>query len=876
LRSVELMAESDQTLLFAVARVVLVAARGPLIQQLGLRPEVAKVPPPLAIARRANEEPSAPLPFLRLPYFNGLGGFSPDGKEYAIYLGPGARTPAPWVNVFANPGFGALVSESGAGFVWAANSQANRLTPWSNDPVSDPPGEGIYIRDENLNVSWTPTATPIRELDAYRARHGQGYTVFEHNSHAIEQELVTFVPLDEAGGAPVRIQRLRLRNRSSRRRQLSIFAYLDWVLGTSREETQMHVVTNWDAESRSLFARNAYHPDFGSRVAFLSASPASLSHTTNRAEFLGRNGSYRQPAALVRQSLSGATGAGLDPCAALQVVVEIDPGAESEVTFLLGEATDPAEARRLVERFRDPIRVEQALQKTRASWDELLGTIQVETPDVAVNFLLNRWLLYQALSCRVWGRSAFYQSGGAIGFRDQLQDCLALVYARPEVARQQILLAASRQFVEGDVQHWWHAQSGAGVRTRISDDRLWLPYATAQYVRVTGDVGILDETTPFLEGHLLADGEPEAYFVPTISTDVSSLLDHCRRAIARGMTRGPRGLPLIGTGDWNDGLNRVGEAGRGESVWLAWFLADVLDSFAELLDGRGQSAEAREYRSEAERLASAVEEHAWDGEWYRRAYFDDGTPLGSQESVEARIDSLPQSWAAISGAADPARVERALSAVGERLVRTAEGLVLLFTPPFENSSPDPGYIKGYPPGVRENGGQYTHAALWVAMAFARQGKGDRAVEILRMLNPVEHARTPEDVARYRVEPYVVAADVYALEGHVGQGGWTWYTGSAGWMYRVWLEEVLGLKLRGDQLRVDPVIPVDWPGFTLRCRFRGARYDIRVDNPDHVGRGVAWVELDGERQPGETITLGDEGSNHAIVVRLGLREAEAPA
>ncbi|MDP3936717.1 MAG: glucoamylase family protein, partial [Deltaproteobacteria bacterium] len=776
LRPAEPLAENDLALLFAVARVALIAARGPLVQQLGMPTEVRELPPPLAVGRRANEESSAPLPFLELPYFNGVGGFTPDGREYAIYLGPGTRTPAPWVNVLANPGFGALISESGSGFTWASNSQGNRLTPWSNDPVSDPPGDAIYIRDEHLGVFWTPTSAPIREEDAYRARHGQGYTVFEHNSHAVEQELVTFVPLDEAGGAPVRVQRLRLRNRSSRRRRLSVFAYSDWVLGTNREETQMHVVTTWDAASRTLLARNAYHADFGSRVAFASASPLPQCFTADRTEFLGRNGSFTRPAALLRQTLSGEAGAGLDPCAALQVTVEIDPGQEEEITFLLGEAPDMAEALRLVERFRDPVRVEQALQEVRSWWDHLLEAVQVETPDLATNFLLNRWLLYQALSCRVWARSAFYQSGGAVGFRDQLQDCLALVYAAPEVTRQQIIAAASRQFVEGDVQLWWHPQSGAGVRTRISDDMLWLPYATAQYVRVTGDAGILDETMPFLEGPALADGEREAYFVPAVSLDTHSLLDHCRQAIARGATSGPHGLPLIGGGDWNDGLNRVGVEGRGESVWLAWFLVDVLGSFAELLEGRGQTEEALKHRAQSERLTAAVEAHAWDGDWYRRAYFDDGTPLGSRENTEARIDSLPQSWASISGAADPSRVEKSLRAVEERLVLSAEGLVLLFTPPFEKSPVDPGYVKGYPPGVRENGGQFTHAALWVAMAFARRGDGDKAVEILRMLSPVEHARTPEAVERYRVEPYVVASDVYSLEGHVGQGGWTWYTG----------------------------------------------------------------------------------------------------
>lgn len=868
LRSTEPLTDNDLTLLFAVARVVLVAACGPLIQQIGIPVEVRDLPSRIAVGRGEAEEPSAPLPFMQLLYFNGLGGFTPDGREYVIYLGPGTCTPAPWVNVLANPGFGTLVSESGMGFTWAGNSQANRLTPWSNDPVSDPPGDAIYIRDEHLGVFWSPTAAPVRELDAYRARHGQGYTIFEHNSHSIEQEMLTFIPLDEAGGAAIRIQRLLLRNRSSRRRRLSVFAYADWVLGTNREDTQMHLVTSWDAVSQTLLARNAYSPGFAGRVAFVSANPLPLSFTGDRAEFLGRNGSYAQPAALLRHSLSGEAGAALDPCAALQVVVEIEPGQETEVTFLLGEAADSAEAQGLVQRFRDPARVEQAFQETRAWWDHLLGAIQVETPDLAANFLINRWLLYQALSCRVWARSGFYQSSGALGFRDQLQDCLALVYAAPEVTRQQILAAASRQFVEGDVQHWWHPQSGAGVRTRSSDDLLWLPYATAQYVRVTGDVGILDERLPFLEGPELADGETESYSVPGVSLKTHSLLEHCRRAVARGLTSGPHGLPLIGTGDWNDGLSRVGVQGRGESVWLAWFLVDVLGGFAELLEKRGQDDESAECRVKAERLAATVEEQAWDGEWYRRAYFDDGTPLGSRGNTEARIHSLSQSWATISGAADPSHAAEALQAVEEHLVRPADGLVLLFWPPFDESPVDAGYIKGYPPGVRENGGQYTHAALWLAMAFARRGEGDKAVGILSMLNPVEHARTPDAVERYRVEPYVVAADVYSLEGHVGQGGWTWYTGSAGLMYRVWLEEVLGFSLRGNELRVEPAIPAGWPSFTLRYRFRSSNYEVHVENPDHTSQGVMWIEVDGQRGHGQTIVLKDDGGSHVVVVRLG--------
>jgi cellobiose phosphorylase len=652
-----------------------------------------------------------------------------------------------------------------------------------------------------------------------------------------------------------------------------VTAYAEWVLGANREQTQMHVVTNWDSESRALFARNAYHPDVANRVAFASASPRASSYTADRTEFLGRNGSNDRPAAMLRESLSGRTGAGLDPCAALQVVVELDPGQDANVILLLGQAADTTQARDLLRRFRTADRVDDALQTTRAWWDRLLETIQVETPDLAINLMLNRWLLYQTLSCRVWGRSGFYQSGGAVGFRDQLQDAMALLYAAPELSRKQILTAAARQFVEGDVQHWWHPQSGAGVRTRISDDLLWLPYVITQYVRVTGDAQILDEVVPFLEGPPLAAHEHERFFVPAMSIEGGSVVDHCHRAIARGLTRGPHGLPLIGTGDWNDGMNLVGVDGRGESVWLAWFLIDVLQGFADLIEQHGQREPAGRYRDDARHLATAVEAHAWDGAWYRRAFFDDGTPLGSKDNHEDTIDSLAQSWGVISGAADPTRAELALQAVESFLIREQDRMILLFTPPFEHAALDPGYLKGYPPGVRENGGQYTHAAIWVALAFARLRKGDRATTLLRMLNPVEHARTPEEVQRYKVEPYVVAADVYALNGHVGRGGWTWYTGSSGWMYRVWLEDVLGFKLRGDRLTLDPVLQRDWQCVRIKFRYKSALYDIAIENPDAVNCGVFWIDLDHQRMSGQIITLHDDGETHSVIVRLGAVASE---
>ncbi|HEX4999015.1 MAG TPA: glucoamylase family protein [Terriglobia bacterium] len=853
LRRADQIPEEDINLILTAAQATFGSIRGPLLNQLGSPLEKPPLPAALAV-RKLPEEPSRPLPFRELSYFNGLGGFTPDGREYAIYLGPDAVTPAPWVNVIANPSFGAVVSESGLGCSWYGNSQSNRLTSWNNDPVEDAPSEAIYIRDEESGVYWTPTALPVRERDAYRAKHGQGYTEFEHNSHGLEQTLLTFVPVDAEREEPVRIQRLKIRNSSSRVRRLSVTSYAEFVLGTDRESTQMHVICNWDESSRALFARNPYHRDYGRRVTFAATAPEAETYTSDRTEFLGRNGSPDYPAALRRVSLSNRTGAGLDPCGALQTKMELAPGQEKTVILLLGQAEDAHQARRLVERYRDPSAVEHSLASARGWWDRLLSTIQVETPVLSVNLLLNRWLLYQSLSCRIWGRSALYQSSGAFGFRDQLQDSLAFVYSAPEIARQMILRAASRQFIEGDVQHWWHPPSGEGTRTRCSDDLLWLPYAVCHYVDVTGDERILDELAGFLEGPRLKDGEREALFIPSVSIEQATLFEHCRRAIARASTHGPHGLPLMGTGDWNDGMNEVGAEGKGESVWLAWFLVDVWRKFSALCSRRGDQSMADAYRTSARNMIATIESASWDGEWYRRGYFDDGTPLGSQANAEARIDSLPQSWAVISGAGNEARARQAMRAVDQYLVRDQERLVCLFTPPFDHSRPRPGYIMGYPPGVRENGGQYTHAALWVAMAFARMGNGPRAVEILQMLNPIEHARTRGERDVYRTEPYAVAADVYLSENHPGRGGWTWYTGSAGWMYRVWLEEILGVKLRGDRLKIQPQLPEDWPGYTLTLRYGETEYRIEVEN--------------GAAASSEEIRLNDDRKDHTIRIAGG--------
>jgi cyclic beta-1,2-glucan synthetase len=873
LKSAAQIPEADLDLLKAAASIVLVAARGTLAQQLGVLAEIPELLEKLPM-KRAHRDPTAPLPFIELNYFNSLGGFTQDGREYAIYLGPDNNTPAPWVNVIANPTFGTLVSETGAGFTWYGNSQRNRLTGWSNDPVLDPASEALYIRDEESGVFWSPTAAPIREESAYRARHGAGYTVFEHNSNGIEQELTVFVPVNENGGEPVKLQRLRLTNATSRRRRLSLTYYVELTLGENRETSQMHVITNWDEEAQAVLAQNHYHPEYGERVTFVSISPQAESYGGDRSTFIGRNRSLANPAGMELTRLSQRTGAGLDPCAVLRTVIEIAPGECSDLICMMGQTESAAKARELALRYQEYPAFENALDQSNRWWDGLLGTIQVKTPELAADLLINRWLQYQSLSCRIWGRSAFYQSGGAFGFRDQLQDVMAFLYTRPELARNHILLAAGRQFNEGDVQHWWHPPSGAGIRSRISDDLLWLPYVVAQYVRTTGDVGILKVEVPFLNAPPLTEDQHEVFSMPEVAIERSTLFEHCRRATDRGLTIGPHGLPLIGTGDWNDGMNLVGAGGKGESVWLGWFLSDLLQGMAELSELLQQSDLGKTYQDKRSALIQRVEQAGWDGEWYLRGTFDDGSPLGSAANSEARIDSLPQSWAWLSGAADPVRADQALESAWRHLVREDEGLVLLFKPPFDISEPSPGYIKGYPPGVRENGGQYTHAALWMAMAMARKGDGERAVKLMRMLNPIEHARDAEAVWKYGVEPYVVAADVYRLPGRIGHGGWSWYTGSAPWMYRAWVEEVLGLQVRGGEMRINPVIPATWPGFSLSYRHGESIYSIQVENPDGCQRGVIRVEMDGKRLTDGVIHLELGLVKHQVVVRMGEQKQES--
>ncbi|MDY6877807.1 MAG: glucoamylase family protein [Chloroflexota bacterium] len=869
----ELMNETDQVLLETAARAILEGEKGRLAEQLGrLRKQPARLPrfvstltSPLEDAR---EETSLLTPSVARPtdllFDNGLGGFNTDGREYIIYLEPDQRTPAPWINVIANANFGFLVSEAGSGYTWAGNSGENRLTPWYNDPVTDTPGEALYLRDEEIGRVWSPTPLPAGAPVPYLIRHGAGYSIFEHHSHGLKQKLRLFAIPD----APVKVIQLRLDNTWNRNRRITATFYAEWVLGTTRETTQQYIIPEFDAESLALLARNPYNEEFGERVAFLAASKEPHGLTTDRTEFLGRRGDLSHPAALDRVGLSGTVKAGLDPCAGLQVHVYLPPQGSTEIYFLLGQGADRQETLRLVKQYQDPAQVEAAWETMHQVWDELLGSVTVRTPDPAMDLLLNRWLLYQALSCRVWGRSALYQSSGAFGFRDQLQDVMALVYATPDLARDHILRAAGHQFEEGDVLHWWHPPTKRGVRTRCSDDLLWLPFVTTHYVAATGDDALLAMSVPFLKGVPLDPEEEERYGQYETATEARTLYEHCCRALEKGSTAGPHGLPLMGSGDWNDGMNRVGIGGHGESVWLGWFLYATLARFAPLCERMGDKERAAMYRKRAYDLLQALETHAWDGNWYRRAYYDDGTLLGSAENDECQIDSIAQSWAVLSGAADPARAAQAMEAVAERLVRPDDQLVLLFTPPFDKTRHDPGYIRGYLPGIRENGGQYTHAALWAAWAFAELGQGDRAAALFRLLNPIYHSDWPEKVARYRVEPYVVAADVYSVPPHTGRGGWTWYTGSASWMYRLGVEAILGVRRRGNILRIDPCIPKNWPGYELTYHHGPTAYHIRVENPDGLNRGVKQVTLDGGIWPGGDIPLLDDGRQYSVRILMG--------
>ncbi|MBK5186911.1 MAG: hypothetical protein JJD97_01635, partial [Gemmatimonadaceae bacterium] len=762
-----------------------------------------------------------------------------------------------------------------------------RLTPWFNDPVSDPFGEAIYLRDEESGVFWSPLPGPTPAPAPYEARHGFGYTSWRHTSYELEQNTTTWMPRHD----PVKVVRLTLRNASARVRTITVTSYAHLVLGGVPWVTAKSVSTSRDDETDAILARNSSRGEFSSRVAFAAlvapAGAGKVSATADRTAFLGCTGSTRDPAALHSDApLDGRTGAGLDPCAAFRTTLTIPAGASVEIAFLLCEAENETRARSLLHTYATIATVNKSLDVASDFWRDMLGAVQIETPSPALDIMVNGWLAYQNLACRVWGRSAYYQSGGAFGFRDQLQDSAALMYLDPSLTRAQILLHAAHQFVEGDVMHWWHPPTSKGIRTRFSDDLLWLPYITAFYIASTGDAGVLDASAPFVTGPQLEGLEDERFMTPADSGTVGSVYEHCCRSIDRSLTPGVHGIPLMGSGDWNDGMNRVGREGKGESVWLGFFLFAILEDFIPLAESRGDGARASRYRSYKEKLGEALNAAGWDGGWYRRAFYDDGTPLGTAAGDECRIDAIAQAWSVISGAAPADRAEIALDAMEEHLVSEKEKLIRLLTPAFDKTPHDPGYIKGYLPGVRENGGQYTHGVLWGVRALAEMGRTERATRLLEMLSPITHGRTPEEVDVYRVEPYVIAADVYGVAPHVGRGGWTWYTGSAGWMYRVAIESLLGLTIvGGDRLELRPCVPESWPGFSVRMRLadRRTRYEIVLTRAAS-GVSETQVHVDGEAMSdavtsgAASIALVRDGGVHLVEIALAndLTPRYAPA
>ena len=858
-RRLEQVSHDDLILLQAAARMVFDDEKGTLLEQMERRIAIDSMVPPLVPYRSFESADSDPISGPPLVFPNGIGGFSTLGNEYLIHLEPGDTTPAPWINVLANPYFGTVISESGSSYTWLDNSHEFRLTPWNNDPVQDTTGEAFYIRDEQSGQYWSPSPLPARGTTAYNIRHGFGYSVFEHSEKGLASEMWVYVAKDAA----VKLVVLKIRNDSGRPRRASITGYWEWVLGELRPKSLLHVQTEVDLKSGALLARNYYNTEFSDRIAFVDINDGTRTVTGDRKEFIGRNGSLSHPAAMKRTRLSGKVGAGLDPCGAMQAIFDLADGQEKEVSFRIGVGRSLADVQSLIQRFRRPDACRNTLDNVRAYWNRCLGTVKMETPDPAVDFMANGWLLYQTLSCRVWARTGFYQSGGAYGFRDQLQDVMSLVHAEPGLTREHLLRAAAHQFREGDVQHWWHPLAGRGVRTHFSDDYLWLPYATCRYVGCLADIGVLDEQIHFIEGRPVKPEEESYYDLPNRSEESATLYEHCVRAINHGLRFGEHGLPLIGCGDWNDGMNRIGFQGRGESVWLGFFLYTVLVQFTKVARLHGDSDFADRCLSQAAVLQENLERHAWDGEWYRRAYFDNGAPLGSSSNPECQIDSLPQSWSVISGAGTPTHCQQAMQSTERRLVHRETGLIQLFDPPFDKSSLNPGYIKGYIPGVRENGGQYTHGAIWAVMAFALMGESEKAWELFGLLNPIHHSDSPEKMARYKVEPYVIAADVYAVQPHTGRGGWTWYTGSAGWMYRLLVETLLGINLEGDHLRLAPHLPKSWPKFQIHYRYRQTFYHITIRRLEVGSIATESLSLDGRSITGDSIPLRDDHVEHTV-------------
>ncbi len=865
-RSADQISNEDRTLFQALARIVVSDRQGSLEEQVTQRVKTKSPIPnfvPIKFDRVQNPLQTLPIPE-GLQFFNGLGGFSPDGKEYIITTSEAKRTPAPWINVLANPNFGSVISENGQSYSWFENAHEYRLTPWNNDPVSDTGGEVFFLRDEENGKWWSPTPTIGQSDSAFITKHGFGYSIFQHMEENIFTEMCVFVDLELS----VKYIMIKCQNKSKRPRKLSVTGYVEWVLGDYRSKTQMHILTQLDGDTGALLAKNHYNTDFENRTAFFDMDEKIKYFTTDRTEFIGRNGTIRKPEAMRKAKLSGKTGAAIDPCAALQAVFELEEDEEYEITFRLGALRDNENIINTIRKLKGTNVALEALDKVKKYWQQATGVLTIETPNAALNILTNGWLTYQTLACRIWARSGFYQSGGAFGFRDQLQDVLSILFTKPEIAHQQILLNASRQFFEGDVQHWWHPPAGRGVRTTCSDDYLWLPFVTIKYVTHTGDVSILDETIPFLDGRALKTGESSYFDLPAKSEKTASLYEHCVKSIDFALKFGFHGLPLMGSGDWNDGMDKVGEEGKGESVWLAFFLFDILTRFVEISELKKDHLMAEKCKTQAEILRTNIENNAWDGEWYRRAYFDDGTPLGSSINKECSIDSIVQSWSVLSKTGDSKRAEIALNSAEKFLVRQDASLIQLFEPPFDKSELNPGYIKGYVPGIRENGGQYTHAAIWLIMAFAAIKDKEKTWNLLQMINPINHGNNEKNMATYKVEPYVMAADIYADPLHIGRGGWTWYTGSAGWMYQLIMESFLGITQKGNTLFIDPCLPDSWHSININYQYLQSSYNITIENDRKNSLTEIYIDDHAEHQ--SFIPLQNDGNRHVVKVYLGNR------
>jgi cyclic beta-1,2-glucan synthetase len=894
---------ATREMLHAIARVLLVARHGSIGKQVLLRTEKSRNEAVSAapIYNRKSALPYKNFPVQALPeleFFNGLGGFASNGREYVIRLQEGEQTPAPWINVIANPSFGFHVSAQGSGYTWSENSRENQLTSWSNDALSDPIGEIMYVYDKDDRQLYTASAQPLQDNGTYITRHGFGYSRFEHQVNGLSLDLLQYVPLADS----IKISRLTLHNHSGRTRRLSVTGFTEWVLGTSRNAAGAFTTTALDPETKAILLRNRWGMAFPERVAFADMSGQQSTWTTDRTEFIGRRGCKSTPKALCEENaLSGQTGAGYDLCTALQTDIELADGESVEVVMFIGQGNCEQHALELVKRYRKRD-LNTIFDEVVQHWETLLTKVQVKTPDRAMDIMLNGWLLYQTIACRIWARSSFYQASGAYGFRDQLQDGMALTFTQPDMSRSHILRAAARQFVEGDVQHWWLPHSGQGVRTRISDDRAWLAFTTASYIKTSGDKAILNEIVPFLEGKQLAQDQHDAYFTPEAAPQSASLFEHCARALDQCIEMiGEHGLPLMGTGDWNDGMNLVGEQGKGESVWLGWLLIRAIDIFAdyasehveaqaqEIMNAEKSDADAyvnnknhedtlkqqnadnrlrlQAWKKHAQQLRKDIDEHAWDGQWYRRATFDDGTWLGSNNSDECKIDSIAQSWAVLAKANDEVRVKQAMVSAEEYLICQQDKLALLFTPPFDKTAHNPGYIKGYPPGLRENGGQYSHASMWFMLALAKQGDGKKAVDLFAMLNPINHASNAANVNQYKVEPYAVAADIYSVEPYVGRGGWTWYTGAAGWMYQAGIEGILGFRREGEMLILQPCIPAEWPEFSATVKIRNSHFDISVDNAVPLNKNQLLAELNGVllKDIGQDVRVKLEAGHHRLSI-----------